>query len=184
MPEAGSPRCSRDAGCACSRSTSATPRTWSAFRSGEVPQAARSLQRIAQHLGCRGIVSGEFKQDPRDGAYKLLEINSRVWWFVEFAGRCGVDLCTMSYRDALGQKIEPIETYETGAKFVHAYYDFHATKAMLRTGKIGALAAAKSWFNSQEPWFNWTDPMPAVHDTIKHFKRRSPAKTSGKPRLA
>jgi predicted ATP-grasp superfamily ATP-dependent carboligase len=33
-------------------------------------------------------------QDPR--------INPRIWVYVEFAGRCGVDVCTMAYRDALG----------------------------------------------------------------------------------
>ena len=34
--------------------------------------------------------------------FKILEINARPWWYVELASRCGVDVCTMSYRDAFG----------------------------------------------------------------------------------
>jgi D-aspartate ligase len=138
----------------------------------EVQEAADRLAYIAGELGCRGIVSGEFKQDPRDGVYKLLEINSRIWWFVEFAGRCGVDLCTMSYRDALGLPIEPITSYKVGAKFVHAYYDYHAIRALHRTGQLGLLPAAWSWLGAQEPWFNWTDPMPAIRDIMLHVRAR------------
>lgn len=138
----------------------------------EVAEAARSLTRVATGLGCRGIVSAELKQDPRDGIYKLLEINSRVWWFVEYAGRCGVDLCTMSYLDALGLPIEPVKSYREGARFVHAYYDFHALKAMRRAGRISLGEAAASWIGAQEPLFNWSDPMPALVDLGQHIATR------------
>jgi predicted ATP-grasp superfamily ATP-dependent carboligase len=130
------------------------------------------LRKISAHLGYHGILSGEFKQDPRDGVYKLLEINSRVWWFVEFTGRCGIDMCTMWYRDAMGQPLEDITSYKLGAKFVHAYYDFHAIRALWHAGKLGLLDAASSWFNAQEPYFNWTDPMPALFDLRERLRIR------------
>ena len=138
----------------------------------EVGEAAHSLVRIATLLGCRGIISGEFKRDPRDGVYKLLEINSRVWWFVEFAGRCGVDLCAMSYLDALGGHIEPVTSYRVGVKFFHAYYDFHALMAARRAGPGGVILKASSWIGAQEPLFNWTDPLPALHDVSTRFRSR------------
>jgi predicted ATP-grasp superfamily ATP-dependent carboligase len=148
----------------------------------EVAGAAQSLARIATGLGCRGIVSGEFKQDPRDGVYKLLEINSRVWWFVEYAGRCGVDLCTMSYRDALGEEIEPIGTYKVGAKFFHAYYDYHALRALHREGRFG-WAQVASWIGAQEPTFNWSDPLPAIADAAQRLRPRRQTAVE-KPRTA
>ncbi len=138
----------------------------------EVPEAAASLAHIAQALPCRGIVSGEFKQDPRDGVYKLLEINSRAWWFVEYAGRCGVDVCTMSYLDALDLHVEPALQYRTGAKFAHAYYDFHAIRALHREGRLGYGEAARSWIGAQDPWFNWSDPLPAMVDLAKRIDAR------------
>lgn len=130
----------------------------------EVPGPVEAVRKISHHLGYHGILSGEFKKDPRDGIYKLLEINSRLWWFVEFTGRCGIDMCKMSYKDALGEPLEDVTNYKVGAKFVHAYYDFHAVLALWHAGKIGLLAAALSWLNAQEPSFNWSDPMPALFD--------------------
>lgn len=132
----------------------------------DVAAPARSMQRIADALGWRGIMSAEFKLDPRDGVYKLLEINSRVWWFVEYAGRCGVDLCTMSYRDALGERIEPVTDYAVGARFFHAYFDFHAVRAKRREGTLRFRNALLSWTGAQEPTFNWSDPLPALADIV------------------
>ncbi len=133
----------------------------------EVPGPADALRRLVAHLGHRGIFSGEFKQDPRDGRYKLLEINSRVWWFVEYAGRCGLDVCAMSYLDALEERLDTVIDYRLGAKFVHAHYDYHAVRAMHRQGRLGLVAATRSWLGAQEPFFNWTDPLPAVRDTVE-----------------
>jgi predicted ATP-grasp superfamily ATP-dependent carboligase len=139
----------------------------------QVPGPMAALQRIAQDLGYRGILSGEFKQDPRDGVYKLFEINSRLWWFVEYAGRCGVDVCEMSYRDALGQPVEEVTSYKLGAKFVHMYYDYHAVVALIRAKQLGVWEAASSWFGAQEPFFNWTDPAPFFYDLKERLALRS-----------
>lgn len=149
----------------------------------EVRQAADSLTRIARGLPCRGIVSAEFKQDLRDGTYKLLEINSRAWWMVEYAGRCGVDVCTMAYRDALGQPVEPVTSYRTGVRYVHAYYDYHAIRALHRQGRISVLTAASSWLGAQEAVFNWTDPLPSLADTARHWQARQRGKL-GRPQSA
>jgi D-aspartate ligase len=140
-----------------------------------ISQAADSLVRVARHLPCRGIVSGEFKEDLRDGTYKLLEINARAWWMVEYAGRCGVDVCSMSYQDALELPVEPVTSYRTGVRFFHAYYDYHAIRTHYRQSQIGLMSAARSWIGAQEAIFNWTDPLPLLIDTTTHWKARNRA---------
>ena len=65
-------------------------------------------------VGYRGIFSGEFKRDPRDGRFKLLEINTRPWWFIDFAVRCGVDVCRMAYDDAQGLPVTAVSEYKVG----------------------------------------------------------------------
>jgi len=50
------------------------------------------------------VFSAEFKFDERDGLFKILEVNARPWWYVDFAARCGVDVCRMAYRDALATR--------------------------------------------------------------------------------
>ena len=44
----------------------------------------------------------EFKRDPRDGGYKLMEINARHWLWHSLAAACGVNLSYVAYRDAIG----------------------------------------------------------------------------------
>ena len=42
-----------------------------------------SETRLLEHLdrpGYTGIFDAEFKRDPRDGVYKMIEINARSWW--------------------------------------------------------------------------------------------------------
>ncbi len=71
----------------------------------EVAPAVASVERLLAHVGYRGIFSAEFKYDERDGLFKILEVNARPWWYVEFTARCGVDVCTLAYRDALGEAV-------------------------------------------------------------------------------
>ena len=58
----------------------------------EISQAVDDLKRLLSAISYRGIFSAEFKYDDRDGKYKILEINARPWWYVEFAAICGVDV--------------------------------------------------------------------------------------------
>lgn len=67
-----------------------------------VESAWASLSRMLSALQYRGIFSAEFKRDARDGQFKILEVNTRAWWYVEFAARCGVNVCEMAVRDACG----------------------------------------------------------------------------------
>ena len=68
----------------------------------EVAEPLRSLDELLAGLGYRGMVSAEFKLDPRDEAYKLLEVNCRPFGHFESALRWGTTLCLMAYCDALG----------------------------------------------------------------------------------
>jgi predicted ATP-grasp superfamily ATP-dependent carboligase len=49
-----------------------------------------------------GISQVEFKRDPRDGRYKLMEVNARLWQWHGLAGACGVDVPLIAFRDLTG----------------------------------------------------------------------------------
>lgn len=59
--------------------------------------------RYLRGLGFRGLSQVEFKLDPRDGRYKLLEINPRLWQWHGLAAACGVDLTRIAYLDLVGE---------------------------------------------------------------------------------
>jgi D-aspartate ligase len=130
----------------------------------EVEPAVQVLRAILTAIGYRGIFSAEFKLDARDETFKVLEINARVWIYVEFAGRCGVDVCTMAYRDALGLPVGEFPAYRIGVRLVSAYTDLAAAHYAWSRGRLHKGAWLRSWLGAQQPHFNWSDPMPALKE--------------------
>jgi predicted ATP-grasp superfamily ATP-dependent carboligase len=148
----------------------------------EVEPAVQSLRSLLAAIGYRGIFSAEFKLDARDGMFKILEVNARVWIYVEFAGRCGVDVCTMAYRDALGLPLGDIPVYRTRARLVSPYADLAAARYAWSQRQLPKGAWLRSWFGAQQPLFNWTDPVPALRDWGQISYRVLRRALRGKPR--
>ncbi|HXY13074.1 MAG TPA: hypothetical protein VEI26_01090 [Terriglobales bacterium] len=120
------------------------------------------LERLLAHVNYRGIFSAEFKHDCRDGLFKLLEINARPWWYIEFAARCGVDVCGMAYADALGHSVEPVEHYQTGRSCTFLPYDIHACRALNRDNGFRVWQWIESWAGADDALFSRDDIGPGV----------------------
>ncbi len=119
------------------------------------------LEHLLEQISYRGIFSAEFKFDERDCAFKLIEINTRPWWYVEFASRCGVDVLSMAYRDALGLPVSPVADYQIGRRSVFALNDLRAWRQ--HNGVTPSLPSLlQSWFTSDSTPFHWNDPLPAL----------------------
>jgi D-aspartate ligase len=128
----------------------------------ETGDGAATLRKLFADIRHRGIFSAEFKKDLRDGVFNLIEVNARPWWYVEFASRCGVNVCVQAIRDALGEPVETISDYAVGRRCVFPYYDWQAVRAERSAGRLGLLSWAQSWLGPYQPIFRWSDPLPAV----------------------
>jgi D-aspartate ligase len=64
--------------------------------------------RLLRALGFHGVSQVEFKRDPRDGRFKLMEVNPRLWQWHGLAAACGVDLTLIAYRDLAGEDVAPV----------------------------------------------------------------------------
>jgi D-aspartate ligase len=133
----------------------------------EVESAVDSVRRALAAADYRGIFSVEFKRDPRDGAFKLLEINARPWWFVDFAVRCGVDVCGMAYDDAQGREVRAVETYSVGATCIFPYYDFFSTRTLIAAGRMSWRRWCVEIARALQPVACFDDPMPAVASSAR-----------------
>lgn len=83
------------------------------------PEVAERGARILREFGYQGISETEFLCDPRDGEYKLLDLNTRVWKWIGLPIRCGVDLPWMAYSDSLEGTVEPARPGIDGMQWVH-----------------------------------------------------------------
>jgi len=137
----------------------------------QVQGAVDTLERIWSATSYSGVFDAEFKYDERDGQFKIVEINARPWWFVEFASRCGVNLCKMSYRHALGLPVEPIMTYPAGRRCSYLLYDFAAHRSM-EPGLQGFLRWIRSIVGCDEIIYCGDDPVPALSLSIRTARKQ------------
>jgi D-aspartate ligase len=80
-----------------------------------VQEAVDAALRLLQAFGFHGLSQVEFKRDARDGRFKLMEINPRLWQWHGLAAACGVDLPRIAYADLVGEEL-PDATMNGGGK--------------------------------------------------------------------
>ncbi len=134
--------------------------------------AVASITSLLRSVDYRGIFSAEFKLDPRDGQFKILEVNARAWWYVDFAARCGVDVCRMSYDDALERSVTSVDRYEVGRRLVYPYFDYHACADLMKRGEVTFWSCVRSWLGAIQPLHQLADPAPGlrfVGRTVRTF---------------
>ena len=71
-----------------------------------VQDAVDAALRLLAAFDYFGLSQVEFKRDPRDGKFKLMEINPRLWQWHSLAAACGVDLPRIAYADLAGETPE------------------------------------------------------------------------------
>ncbi len=142
------------------------------IKPARVQQAIDDLTRLLSETRYRGIFSAEFKLDDRDRLLKILEVNARPWWFVEFTARCGIDVCLMAYRDALGDPVPSQNSYCVGARFVHAAFDLECCRLLMKNDRITLGECASSWLGANFPIFCWDDPYPSIQILAQKAVRR------------
>jgi len=68
----------------------------------EKPEIEELSERFLKAIDYYGLVEVEFKQDPRDGQFKLLDVNARTWGFHSIGGPAGVDFPYLLFADQMG----------------------------------------------------------------------------------
>jgi len=89
--------------------------------------------KLLKALDYTGVCEVEYLRDPRDGQYKLIEINARTWLWVGLARACGVDFARMLYEYVNG-KVRPYpKGYETDVCWINPWTDTaYSAKAILQ----------------------------------------------------
>ncbi|MET0935993.1 MAG: hypothetical protein ABWX83_08385 [Luteibacter sp.] len=128
-----------------------------------VPDAVRDLRRLLDGLDYRGIFSAEFKRDPRDGSFRIIEVNTRAWTYVEFAARCGMNVCEMAWQDAQELPVtRATRSYPEGVACVDLYHDIPTVLALRKRHRLPMSDVLAQWAGAQLHTFRWDDPKPAM----------------------
>lgn len=130
----------------------------------EMPNLFELAEKLLSSMGVSGMVEVEFKYDLRDGLYKLLDINTRLWGWHTLCIACGIDFPAIQYYDALGQVPSSL-TPRYDYRWVRMLTDIPAGIQEIRTGITTPLAYLRSLMGKIVfSVFDWRDPLPTLGD--------------------
>jgi predicted ATP-grasp superfamily ATP-dependent carboligase len=98
---------------------------------------------ILRAFGYQGISEVEFLRDARDGEFKLLDINTRVWKWIGLPIAAGVDLPWLAYADAVYGQVKPAERQREGLRWVYLK-DYVALRTAI-PGLAETTLGGKDW---------------------------------------
>ena len=139
----------------------------------EAAPAWESLQKILDHVQYRGIFSAEFKQDAKDGLFKIIEVNTRAWVYIEFATWCGMNVAEMAYRDACGLPVSEGKPTRMQAGCANLYFDARAWRDLGSRRWAAGARFLTQWAAAHKPVFSFRDPGPAVRWLMRRVAMRT-----------
>ena len=130
-------------------------------------------QQIAARIPLRGIFNMDFKRDPRDGSFRLLEINARYNFWLYMSARNGINL-TRVLHDFLMNGTRPGEMKRRSAyRWIDFGLDRAAYRALSLRGELTFPRWAWSLVSARKIYsvLSWSDPLPFVRHLGERLSR-------------
>jgi len=128
----------------------------------DVPEVAQITVDFMKKIGYQGILDIGYRLDPRDGKYKVLDINPRVGQaFRIFLSTGDVDVVRACYMVMTSQTITADVSPREGRRWVIEDFDLVSTYDYYREGSLSFGEWFKSFKKVEEcAWFSVRDPVP------------------------
>ena len=124
------------------------------------PVVEEAGRRFLESVGFNGLAEVEFKFDPRDGKYKILDVNPRTWGWHTLGKAAGIDFPYLMWRQAVGLPVTPIKTYRDAA-WIREITDFVSiAKSRDRMAEVRKLLRALGSRKVTSATFSLLDPVP------------------------
>ncbi|HWY53269.1 MAG TPA: hypothetical protein VNZ03_02330 [Terriglobales bacterium] len=132
----------------------------------EHPEIEELSERFLRAINYYGLVEVEFKQDPRDGRFKLLDVNARTWGFHSIGEPAGVDFPYLLYADQMGMQVNRCRA-RAGVGWLRLVTDLPTAASDLWDGEINLRAYWQSLRRTRsESVFCLKDPLPSVAEVL------------------
>lgn len=132
----------------------------------EHPEVEELSERFLKAINYYGLVEVEFKQDPRDGQLKMLDVNARTWGFHSLGVPAGVDFPYLLYADQVGRSVEPSRA-KAGVGWLRAITDVPTVASDLWASELSLRSYLRSLRNTRtESVFCLRDPLPTLAEVL------------------
>lgn len=128
----------------------------------DLPLLEEYSERFLRSIDYYGLVELEYKLDPRDNQYKLLDVNPRTWGYHSIGSAAGVDFPYMQYADQIGSPVDRRQATH-GIGWIRMATDLPAAVMAALAGDLGL----REYFRSltachADAVFSQEDPFPGV----------------------
>jgi predicted ATP-grasp superfamily ATP-dependent carboligase len=128
----------------------------------DIPILEDYSERFLRAIDYYGLVEIEYKLDPRDSQYKLLDVNARTWGYHSLGAKAGVDFSYMLYSDQVGLPV-PFAKGRSGLAWVRTTTDFPAAMVAILSGDTSVKSYLRSMRDCNvEAVFSLADPLPGL----------------------
>jgi D-aspartate ligase len=132
----------------------------------ECPEIEELSERFLKAINYYGLVEVEFKQDPRDGQFKLLDVNARTWGFHSIGGAAGVDFPYLLYADQLGESVDRCRA-KAEVGWLRMITDLPTVVSDMCAGELNLRSYGQSLKRTRsESVFCLEDPLPSIAEVI------------------
>lgn len=126
------------------------------------PRISDVARKLLSAVRYEGLVEIDFKFDARDGQFKPLDVNPRIWAWLGLGEAAGIDFVAMLYRLAHGEQ-PPAAADPGGHRWMHVLRDVPAVLSLLRQGQWrGGLPGYLASYRKPLAWATLAgdDPVP------------------------
>lgn len=128
------------------------------------PCVAECAERLLAATRFTGLVEVEFKKDVRNGQFKVLDINPRVWGWHTLCVRAGVDFSYLLWLLARGEPVPQLRG-RAGERWIHTSADLRVAIGEILSGRCSFASYLRSICGPVESAiFSWDDPVPGLLD--------------------
>jgi predicted ATP-grasp superfamily ATP-dependent carboligase len=128
----------------------------------DAPQVEHLAHTVLSSINYEGLVELEFKLDPRNGEFKLLDFNARTWGYHTIAPEAGVDFPYLLFRRQLEQPVDE-QRARPGVRWVRLLTDLPTAVVEIAGGRLSARAYMRSLRSADvEAVFSRKDPLPGI----------------------
>ena len=128
----------------------------------DVPELVAPSERFLREIEYYGLVELEYKLDPNDGRYKLLDVNARTWGYHSIGWRAGVDFPALLFADQTGGSVRTCRA-RAGVRWVRLATDVPTAAVMLLDGQLDWRSYLRSLRGFDvEGSFARDDPLPGL----------------------
>jgi len=129
----------------------------------DMPQLSAASEKFLRAMDYYGLVEVEYKRDPRDGTYKLLDVNARTWGYHTLGPMAGLDFPYLLFKDQVGEQIPKQRDAKQGVRWVRLLTDIPTAAVEIRRGRLNWRAYLRSLRGVDvEAVFDRKDPLPGL----------------------